>query len=428
MPVIQPLPHQPSLTNLRKQAKALLAGWRAADSQALARVREFHPRGERLLADGRSSLADAQLVVARGYGFASWARLAQHLRLAPQAQQGHIVDLLFQATLASAGQPGTVGQVLRRRVDLLWQAHLNGDSVAAAFLFEAAGWAVTVDDLRAAVARWHGFADWAAVTAVGDRPVEPRFESAVDAVVSGDLGSLQTLLDAYPGLVTARSPFGHRATLVHYVAANGVEPSRQWQTPRNAAEILRILLRRGADPDAPCDAYGGGLTPLCALVSSAHPAAAGVEASLVEELCEGGANPDGRDGDGLPLWTALTRGHADAVDALARCRARVDNLVFAAAVGDLSLVAEYLCSDQPPPAGRPRSAERVGRGGPLLDPDYMTEYALIYATGLGRRPVVELLLTCHPDLGVSEPVFHSTAAGMARYYQRHDLLALLESR
>jgi GNAT superfamily N-acetyltransferase len=42
-------------------------------------VREFHPRQAALIGDSaalaRFSLADAQLVVARQYGFASWARL-----------------------------------------------------------------------------------------------------------------------------------------------------------------------------------------------------------------------------------------------------------------------------------------------------------------------------------------------------------------
>ena len=70
MPVVRPLPDRPNLTNLRKQAKALLAAWRAGDRQALARVRDFHPGGERLAATGRHALADAQLAVARGYGFA----------------------------------------------------------------------------------------------------------------------------------------------------------------------------------------------------------------------------------------------------------------------------------------------------------------------------------------------------------------------
>ncbi|HKT05149.1 MAG TPA: hypothetical protein VJT31_37010 [Rugosimonospora sp.] len=341
------------------------------------------------------------------------------------AQALHTVDRLFRTTLAPGGAPGTVGQVLDRRVELLGQAHRDGDPAATVLLRaagagETAGRSLTVDEIRAAIAREHGFVDWAAVTADRDQPVDPRFEAAVDAVVGGTADPLRTLLAAHPELVAARSPFGHHATLVHYVAANGVEASRQWQSPPNAVEILRILLGHGADPDAPCDAYGGGLTPLCALVSSAHPAAAGVQAGLVEELCRGGANPDGRDGDGLPLWTAITYGYADAVDALARGGARVDNLVFAAAVGDLDRVAGYLRD------GEPRGAQRVGRRGPLLDPNHTVEYALIYAAALGRRAVVELLLTRDPDLSVTEPVFHGTAAGMARYHQRHDLLALFD--
>src|SRR5256885_9732840 len=43
----------------------------------LARVRELHPRAEEALRD--FALSDAQLVAARGYGFASWPKLKQHL-------------------------------------------------------------------------------------------------------------------------------------------------------------------------------------------------------------------------------------------------------------------------------------------------------------------------------------------------------------
>ncbi|MBC7974235.1 MAG: ankyrin repeat domain-containing protein, partial [Myxococcales bacterium] len=73
MPV-RPLPNHPSLENLRKQAKRLLDEIRAGDAAALARVREFHPQPPTAQA-----LHDAQRVLARGYGFASWTRLVQHL-------------------------------------------------------------------------------------------------------------------------------------------------------------------------------------------------------------------------------------------------------------------------------------------------------------------------------------------------------------
>jgi len=424
------LPDRPNLTQLRKQAKSLLAAWRAGDEQAVAQVRQLHPRGAALTAAGRHSLADAQLVVARGYGFASWARLAQHLRLAPRARALYSIDRIFQTTLDPAGEPGTVGQVLDRRLELVWQAHLDGHPAAAELLRTVGAGphegGLAYEDVREAIARVHGFAGWSAVAGHRDRPVSARFEAAVDAIVAGEPDTVAALLAADPLLVRARSPFGHRATLVHYVAANGVEPSRQWQSPRTAVPVLRVLLRHGADPDAVGDAYGGGLTPLCALVSSAHPAQAGVQADLVEALCRGGANPNGLDEDGIPLWTAITYGYPAAVDALARAGARVDNLVFAAAIGDPARVAGYLRAGRGGD-GPPRSGQRIGARGPRLDPDRLIEYALAYSAGLGRQAMVELLLTASPDLSVTEPLWHSTAAGLARYHHRDQILALLEA-
>src|SRR2546426_4564731 len=44
VPVVRPLPDHPSLANLRKQAKSLLAAWQAGGQQALTRGRELHPR------------------------------------------------------------------------------------------------------------------------------------------------------------------------------------------------------------------------------------------------------------------------------------------------------------------------------------------------------------------------------------------------
>lgn len=64
----------PHFEHLRKQAKALRRRVLASEPEALALVAEFHPRPSEPF-----SLADAQLVTARMYGFASWPRLKQHL-------------------------------------------------------------------------------------------------------------------------------------------------------------------------------------------------------------------------------------------------------------------------------------------------------------------------------------------------------------
>ena len=58
-----------------------------------------------------------------------------------------------------------------------------------------------------------------------------------------------------------------------------------------------------------------------------------------------GARVDGLDDDGTPLWTAITFGYTDAAEALVRCGARVDNLVFAAALGRLDAVEGYFDAD-----------------------------------------------------------------------------------
>jgi diguanylate cyclase (GGDEF)-like protein len=73
----RPLPEKPSLEHLKKQARALQKQVRAGNREAVARVRAHHPRLSDAAARDfeRFSLSDAQLVIAREYGFASYAKL-----------------------------------------------------------------------------------------------------------------------------------------------------------------------------------------------------------------------------------------------------------------------------------------------------------------------------------------------------------------
>src|SRR5688500_8779761 len=75
---IQSLPAKPSLENLRKQAKSLFKAARLNDEDALVQLRTFHPAWE---ARSEFSLSDAQLVVARSYGFPSWSKLKQQVEV-----------------------------------------------------------------------------------------------------------------------------------------------------------------------------------------------------------------------------------------------------------------------------------------------------------------------------------------------------------
>src|SRR5262245_61254235 len=89
------------------------------------------------------------------------------------------------------------------------------------------------NDAMLAVARWYHFADWQRLADYIEAVRQPgsavwRFERAVEAVVDGDIATLQDLLRQDPELVRARStrvthfdPPVHGAMLLHYVASNG---------------------------------------------------------------------------------------------------------------------------------------------------------------------------------------------------------------
>lgn len=151
------------------------------------------------------------------------------------------------------------------------------------------------------------------------------FEGAVEAIVAGDLTKLSELLAANSDLAKARSTRVHRATLLHYVSANGVEDERQ-RTPINAADIAKALITAGSDVDATFLDGKSGTTPLVSLVTSVHPHNAGVTADLVKIFVEAGANVEGLNDDGEPLRLAIEFGYAASAEALIEAGASINQL------------------------------------------------------------------------------------------------------
>lgn len=210
------------------------------------------------------------------------------------------------------------------------------------------------------VARVHGFESWPKFSAHLEdlaRAASPvsHFEAAAEAIVAGDAATLQRLLREHPELVHARSTREHRATLLHYAAANGVENYRQ-KTPANAVRIAEILLDAGADVDAEAEMYGGGCTALGLAATSVFPELAGVQNALMETLIDHGAMIDRPRGVGRThsfVVGCLANGRAPAAEYLAAHGARLD-LEGAAGIGRLDLVAGYFTPDgalKPPATG-----------------------------------------------------------------------------
>jgi len=77
------LPDRPHLDVPKREARELLEDWRKGDADALERIRHRHPRfqsaDEPAIATGPFRLSDAQLVIAREYGFAHWTELKQRI-------------------------------------------------------------------------------------------------------------------------------------------------------------------------------------------------------------------------------------------------------------------------------------------------------------------------------------------------------------
>jgi ankyrin repeat protein len=382
------------------------------------------------LSDPKAKLHQAQFALAQDYGFASWRALKVHV---DDLNTGGKIEkaLPFDTGLAAyenqaahllagwrSGNKDMIAAIRRLhpkflREDVSWLEKPMSDEQLRATSFDP-------DDARLAVARWYEFLDWpalaahvAAVTVPGS-PVH-QFEAAAEAVISGDLTALNALLSSNPGLIHARSqritsrgkPDVHGATLLHYVAANGVESYRQ-KSPPNAPAIAKALLEAGAVSDAVADMYGGKATTMSMLASSTPPFQAGTQVALGETLIDYGARVEAA-GTGAwtsPLLTALAFGFIDFGRMLVRRGARVETLSAAAGLGMAEKARELLPAASAPDRHR----------------------ALALAAQLGHRDVVQLLLDAGEDPNRYNPKGnhgHSTPLHQAALAGHEDVVRLL---
>jgi Ankyrin repeats (3 copies) len=306
-----------------------------------------------------------------------------------------------------------------------------------------------IPDTQLTVARCYDFRDWPALVEYVEAVTQEhsavyQFESAAEAVIHGDVGVLKSLLRENPELIRARStrvmhfdPPVHRATLLHYLGANGVEGYRQ-KTPPNAVEVAKILLEAGAEVDALADMYGGQYTTMSMLVSSCHPAKAGVQVALVETLLDFGASIERRGSAqwGSPLMTALAFGYLGTAEALARRGARVENLAAAAGLGRLADAARLLATADGESRHRAfalaaqhghvdivRLLLDAGENPSRYNPDGNHSHStpLHQAILAGHDAVVRLLFERGAKLDIQDTIYRSTPLGWAMYARKTEI-------
>jgi ankyrin repeat protein len=198
----RPLPNDPSLEHLRKEAKRLRNGVRARDGGALAQVNAFHPRGDQALA--AFALADAQFVTARSYGFDTWTQLKLHL-----AEIGPIIW-----NPPPPPDPGSLPDVFIRLACLTYTDwHRSNPAKARRMLDDHPGLATA---------------------------------NLFTAAAVGDIAAVRRMIDEDPGLVNAKGGVLRWEPLLYacYSRLDGVAGDR------SSLEVARLLLSRGADPNA----------------------------------------------------------------------------------------------------------------------------------------------------------------------------------
>jgi ankyrin repeat protein len=298
-------------------------------------------------------------------------------------------------------------------------------------------------DAQLALARWYGFENWEQLAYyAASAPTDP-FEAAVHAVITGDEPTLAQLLRDHPGLIRQRSRRDHHATLVHYLAANGVEGHHQ-KTPKNAVAIARMLLESGAEPDALADMYDGKCTTMSMLVSSSPPADAGQQVPLVEILIDYGASANAT-GEGpwtAPLSTALVFNMRDAAEALVQRGAKIDHLETAAGLGRIDDMKRLLPSASA--LDRHRALALAAQQGKidavklLIDagedinrynpPGTHSHSPPIHqAVAAGQLEMVKFLVEHGARLDIRDTIWDGTPLGWAEYLKQNEITAYLRT-
>lgn len=329
------LPDRPSLEQLRKQAKDVLRDARSGDPSALTRITAT----KRTAHGARISLAQAQLAIAREYGFPSWPKLVRHVESVAPA--GFVPRPLIRPVELSSGRRWKLADGTDATTDdvfAIFVATRDGESEAVKRLVARVPALATVEynytpPIHFAVREGHRdivefllncgadpayrsypfqeslltFAEDRGHDDIAEllrRRLSRRFalasgtQAIIAAAAEGNLRAVETELARHPALVRASNETGD--TPLHQAARNG------------HLHLVRALLAAGADVDP---VRGDGYRPVhCALMPNwFFRVELGAREEIAELLLSHGAR--------YTIFIAALRGDEHFVhDALARDR------------------------------------------------------------------------------------------------------------
>ncbi len=347
------LPPRASLEHLRNEAKQRLKTMRAQDP------------GTRL--------ADAQLAVARDYGFSSW----RHLKTTLDAETR---ERAFAAAYA-----GDVAEV-RRALDGGFNA---GQTDATGRTIHQIAKTLGHTDLELLM-RVHQERD--------ERPddVKRAVRSIQAAAAEGRADELLRLLDAHPDLVDAPGASWEQRTALHEAA---------W---KNRLECVRLLLERGANV---------GIRDFGDNAYALHFAASGADLAIVTLLVEAGSDVVGEGDDhhlGVLGWaTCLGRIRDDVAEYLLGAGARLN--IWSAIALDRGDAVRAFVRSAPALRSARMSRNELGRT------------PLHHAAAMNRPAMVRLLLELGADACAIDDVGRSALTVAAASSAGPEVLELLQA-
>lgn len=380
-----------NLEQQKKQARELLLAIRSGDAHALSRLRRHHARWATSNEDALRqlvSLHDAQFVLAREQGFASWPKLKAYAE--PSSRSRH--TRLFVADVAWITD--RVHGLLRTRhsagpaaLEQIREWHPRFSDWTDEEIRQAP---FTEEDARLVYAREHGFETWNDLTnrvsLLASNPTtaatEP-FMAAFAALQSGDTTGFEASIRTNPRLSSERGTNGN--TLLNLAVSFAGKPD--W---KGGLSPIKVLLAAGSDVN---DGNDRGWTPL-------HAAAYANQPEIASLLIEKGAalDAEAHGAGGTPLIAALFWGHREVADLLGRHSVAPNNLRAAAGLGITELVDACFKPDGTltPEACAARGFYRPHSGfpdwQPSTDRQEVLDEALVWACKSNRLVVLERLV------------------------------------
>ena len=448
--LVRPLPANPNLEMQRKLAKALARDYWRGGAEAIERVRAAHPKPP---AAQDFVLSDAQLVVAREYGFAGWPQLKRKIESSTKAPAD-----LFKAAV-EAGDVEEVRHLLQSHADLVAMinapmfafksqaVHVARTNLALLDLLLANG-----ADLNARTG-WEkgGFGVLEQVRPDEAAPLIAR-GARIDVFAAANLGMMTEL-----AALIADDP-----ALVHAKGGDGKRPLHFART----IEVARFLLDHGAEIDARDDDHDS--TPAQHLIGD-RPEVAGFlvaqgarsdlllaaalgDLALVRRHLDAdpGAIAMRVDQDWFPMidtaangghiyqWTlgfhvsafdvARKGGHAEVLGLLLERAGPLDRLIDALWCGDDARAEVLLAADprlvaEAPPgvlhqvadAARnnnyPAVRAMLRRGFPVTARSQHGAMPLHWAAFHGNPDMMEEVLRCNPPIETQDRQYQGTAMG-----------------